>query len=242
MAWIIDTWPKALSAWRQVGVVLAASAAAGGAAAAPEPLLGDYDGSDVGRVVLSVSASEDAPNLKHTLCFRGLDRAGVGEFTYDMTETLHGLRLTRPQADFTERLDGGLAPFPGAKPGVFHYSTSIIAGVTYVKRLAPGPYEVFWVDPLDGDCQQATKFYWVGYKTSVPFQVSAGTSVYLGQFRFVTLKARSFVGEMAPTMWFAFEVTDQSQRDMPIAKTKDPGIGPAVIAVAPQVSLQNGRR
>ena len=190
MAWIIDTWPKALSAWRQVGVVLAASAAAGGAAAAPEPLLGDYDGSDVGRVVLSVSASEDAPNLKHTLCFRGLDRAGVA----------------------------------------------------YVKRLAPGPYEVFWVDPLDGDCQQATKFYWVGYKTSVPFQVSAGTSVYLGQFRFVTLKARSFVGEMAPTMWFAFEVTDQSQRDMPIAKTKDPGIGPAVIAVAPQVSLQNGRR
>jgi hypothetical protein len=64
----------------------------------------------------------------------------------------------------------------------------------------------------------------------VPFTVSSGQTIYVGDYELVTRVGKNWLGmklEYDPR----FIVTDKSQRDVAIAKRKDPNVGDVVVAV-----------
>jgi hypothetical protein len=107
-----------------------------------------------------------------------------------------------------------------------------------VKKLAPGDYEVFsyrvsWPSSqylAGGEVYPTEPF-------SIPFKVEAGKTTYVGCFGAVQLYGKNFMGLKLPA-GARFIVTDQSERDIPIARTKEPELGPVVLQV-PDIDALN---
>jgi hypothetical protein len=71
----------------------------------------------------------------------------------------------------------------------------------------------------------------------IPFTVLPGQTVYVGDYEMMTKVGKNWLGMMLeydPT----FTVTDKSQRDIPIAKRKDPSIVNVTVAI-PTIATSN---
>jgi hypothetical protein len=111
-------------------------------------------------------------------------------------------------------------------------------GRVVVKRLKPGNYEFYTVG-IDGP---SNMFGGVRLESrqnfSVPFTIKPGEATYVGDFTFIL----PVVPEAAPlpraeTANGYIVLSDQHDRDIPIAQKKTPDLGPVTVAVPDAATL-----
>lgn len=85
-------------------------------------------------------------------------------------------------------------------------------GIVYVKALPPGTYRFYRIAENDGAFIHVWKF-------SIPFTIAAGHVTYAGDFAFVSITGRNFLGSPVPDGGY-FNFSDESIRDIPIAALK----------------------
>jgi hypothetical protein len=107
-----------------------------------------------------------------------------------------------------------------------------------VGSLAPGRYEIldFVEDYKDGVFigGQVLKF-----PTPIAFEINAGEGAYLGEFKAIGVTAKNIIGVQRPA-GVRYVVTDQGDRDMPIARRKAPAIGAVQVRVPDADQLGSG--
>lgn len=94
-------------------------------------------------------------------------------------------------------------------------------GKVVVKRLKPGNYE-FYTIGLEDNTSQGTVYMEARHSFSVPFTIKVGEATYVGDF--------TGVGNY-------MVLSDQHERDIPIAQKKMPKLGPVTIAVTDAATL-----
>jgi hypothetical protein len=172
------------------------------AGCAHDPSVSQYTGADAGTLVVSIGL---APGT-----------------TYQS----FAIYLRRMDGDDDQRVWWGADnPFDTRKAEY----TSGGTGIVEVRKLPPGDYEIynFLIDQLEG----LTAENWRSREDfSLPFHITSGTTTYIGNFALAGLTGKNLFGRAVPAggEWI---VTNQSARDLAIARAKDPALPPARIAV-----------
>ena len=104
----------------------------------------------------------------------------------------------------------------GARPD---YSSAYVAGVVRTYSLQPGEYEVYKVELYFGNGFVEQHFS-SKEPFAIPFTIKPGRSVYLGEFRAMPMEGRNLFGLPAHA-GAKFMLSDQSARDIPIARQQD---------------------
>lgn len=152
----------------------------------------DYKGPDMGIVILTLTANKEDPITDYTLRLRKKDKSAMGGVIY----IPHGIFQQTP-CDF----EG----YP------YH-------GFVKVLKLEPGEYEVF-----NFIATKASGIFYTAKKDfSAPFVVKEGEMIYIGEYRFDSIKGRDFLGFR--TWEFYVTLCDRSGRDIPLAIKKEPTI------------------
>jgi hypothetical protein len=109
-------------------------------------------------------------------------------------------------------------------------------GAVIVKDLAVGDWEVY---AFRLETHGGIRTRWYPTKVfSVPFKIQAGRATYIGSYQPVAYKYKNLLGEM--TFGGAhFVVSDQSARDLPIARAKKPDLGTTDVDVFDVDKLNN---
>jgi len=103
----------------------------------------------------------------------------------------------------------------------------------WVWQLQPGDYEFYNFEvrsnsPYSGGTSSSKNDF------SIPFTIKAGQTLYLGDFHAYGIEGRNFFG-LPVHGGVYFGISDQSARDIPIAKREDPAISAFEVAL-PNVS------
>lgn len=107
-------------------------------------------------------------------------------------------------------------------------------GAVVVRALPPGDYAI--VNFREFYNNGAVEKTWEArHDFSVPFSVRPGRATYIGNFKAISLTGKNVFGLPLPVAEVLLSVADRSARDVPIAASKDPGLG-AVDVVIPDVS------
>jgi hypothetical protein len=176
------------------------------------PLSGKYPGADAGYLVVTIAAQTDTLYDDYWIYFRRKDRSADNQIWWGQQNPVDQRKL-----DIKNDKEEGMVD---------------------VRRLPPGDYEIFnfQVHRNAGYLQT-----WWGSKQdfSIPFSIIAGRATYVGELMAVGLKGeKGFLGARSPLGAY-FVLTDKSDRDVPIAKQKEPGIGEVVSAVIDPAALAN---
>ena len=105
-------------------------------------------------------------------------------------------------------------------------------GIVKILTLAPGEWGIVHFSAYAGVTQFDS-----AEEVFVPFTVIPGGTVYIGDYEMITKWGKNWLGmkmEYDPS----FVVADKSQRDIPIAKRKDPSIANVTVAV-PAIAATN---
>jgi len=175
--------------------------------------LDSYKGTDAGRLVVAFGASPARVNFDtFALYFRSQDRCNVGRLFH-----LHDNIFFSAKPDITEPKE---------------------EGEVWVWSLKPGNYEFF-----NFEVSSNNGFGGFSLKSqddfSIPFTIKARQTIYLGDFRAMPVKRPSILFGIHVLSSVTFVVTDQSARDVPIAKAKDASVGNVEIAVPDLSSLDS---
>ena len=208
--------------WVAPFAVIAAAIAASAQAA---PKLKPYQGPDSGRLILSIAASRTPEMAWRLLCFHKVGEPGVG------TVSFVPVGFFRDHIQFTE-------PAPGAgrtqtilksRFGL-SYSAMPVAGDVKIFSLEPGDYEIDSVQQSGNDDCRAGQGE-VGRDVSIPFKVRPGRSVYLGEFKFLGVHGKFDQFDETTLSDYRIVLSDQGARDLPVARSRDPGLGDVDAAV-----------
>jgi hypothetical protein len=181
--------------------------------------LGGYAGADAGRLVVSISISNDMAGEAYNLCYRALGGGGTGAFKYDSAS------LIQYAGDFREPpIDPRIRPPIDAPQFAIRYSDQPFVGAVRVARLAPGDYEFYHFGRER--CEPARP------DLAIRFRIEPGKAAYLGEFK--TIGVWGVPADSRAPAFGAYRVvlSDQSGRDLPYAQRRDP----AIRALAPMVS------
>lgn len=103
-------------------------------------------------------------------------------------------------------------------------------GQVQVHRMKPGNYEIYTY--LLKNAVGISEKVWAPDKAfSIPFTIKPGETTYIGDFAGVAL-----LGGYYPVDGY-FVLSDQHERDIPIARRKEPGLMPVAISVADPFAL-----
>jgi hypothetical protein len=181
-------------------LVLVALAPAWSAVAGAKKVDG-HDGPDAGRMIVSLVGAGEGYVL--TLRFRRLDEIGAPDPAYRPFSVALG------PAGFS-------SPGEHAGSGLVGVLNSRQAGAIFVKRLPPGDYAFY-----SFQATMHSGFVTYGFKlphdVSAPFRVRPGRTVYIGEFKGMSVGGSASIGERV-----RFEVSDRSDRDLAFALRKDP--------------------
>lgn len=177
----------------------------------------DYDGPDGGWLVFSITTGTRNPDGTDVVVnFRP---AGGGKAYTEESQPLHMLHhnadATAPAFD------------PQTQAIVSRAALSLMNGPTktdvYSVRLPPGRYEVFYVQVSGA---QGTVGY-ASHFTShpIPFSISTGRTTYLGSITPAPISVPGLFGLPRFVKWVRI-LTDQSERDLPIAAQHGAALGP----------------
>jgi hypothetical protein len=107
-------------------------------------------------------------------------------------------------------------------------------GEVFVQDLSPGDWELY---SYEFDTDGSNMLQWRPAKEfSIPFTIKPGRAVYIGDFAPVGHMVRAFIDFVGGAR---FIVKDQSARDIPIAKAKDPGLGQVDVSIFDVDSLHH---
>jgi hypothetical protein len=177
----------------------------------------DYDGPDAGWLVFSITTGTRNPDGTDVIVnFRP---AGGGKA---YTEESQPLRMFHHNADAT-------APTfdPQTQAIVSGALLSLMNGPTktdvYGVRLPPGPYEVFYVQVsgAQGTAEYASHFT----RDPIRFSINTGRTTYLGSITPAPMSIPGLFGLPRFVKW-VHVLTDQSERDLPIAVAHGATLGP----------------
>jgi hypothetical protein len=99
------------------------------------------------------------------------------------------------------------------------YSDAYIAGVVRTYSLQPGEYEIYDFEFFFSNGYLSERFS-SKEPFSIPFTIKPWQTVYLGEFRAMPMEGRNLFG-LPVHAGAKFLLSDQSARDIPIAKTQD---------------------
>jgi len=171
----------------------------------------NYEGQDTGYLVTSLGAQTGTVYNGYSLFFRKRDGSYSGKVFWGQANMFEDRKL-----DF----EGGGK-----------------AGIVDVTRVPPGDYEIFNFQIFynAGTAQQ-----WFSSKQdfSIPFKIRRGGGTYVGEFIAVGVKGKNFFGMEIPAGGY-FEVSSRAERDIAIAKRKEPALRDVASAVANVRSVGN---
>jgi hypothetical protein len=173
-------------------------------------LSGTYAGADAGYLVMALAARSDTEYSAYTIMFRSIDRASEGGVWWGQENALDRRR---------EIDDAGET------------------GIVDVRRLPPGKYEIFNFDILYYNGLVPRR--WRSEQDfSIPFTIAPGRTTYVGEFMAVKLTRRNIIGATLSNGAY-FVLSDKSDRDVAIARQKEPGLGEATDSVIDPKSIAN---
>lgn len=108
----------------------------------------------------------------------------------------------------------------------FDFETTTKNGGVMVTRLSPGKYELYNFE-LDGH----TAMWSATDDFSIPFEISAGQTTYIGEYFGMPVWGTNFIG-LASVDGFYWILSDQQGRDLAIAKRLEPAIAQTSIKIA----------
>jgi hypothetical protein len=112
-----------------------------------------------------------------------------------------------------------------------------VAGGVRTYSLQPGEYEIYNVELFSSNGLALERFS-LKKPISIPFTIKPGQTVYLGEFRAMPLEGRNFFGLPADA-GVKFELSDQSARDIPIARTQDSRVTTPEIRIPDPAAIQS---
>lgn len=110
-------------------------------------------------------------------------------------------------------------------------------GEVIVKDLAPGDWEIYWFR-LETHGYPIRVRWTPRQEFSIPFKIRPGRATYIGSYQPVGHMYKNMLGIMS-VGGGSFVVSDQSARDIPIAKTIRPDLGPVDVDVFDVDMLHN---
>lgn len=129
---------------------------------------------------------------------------------------------------------GSLTYNPKGRPD---YSNTYLAGAVRTYPLQPGEYEIYNVELLssNGIAQERFSFK---KPISISFTIKPRQTIYLGEFRAMPIEGRNFFGLPADA-GAKFQLSDESARDIPIAKTQDSRVTAPEIRIPDPTAIQS---
>jgi len=167
------------------------------------PLSGKYSGSDAGYLVMTLAARSDTSYTAYDMAFRTKDGSARGSVWWGQTNMFDRRKLD---------IDDGQEK-----------------AIVDVRRLPPGDYEIvnFDVDLVGGVARST----WRSKKDfSIPFTIAPGRATYVGEFLAVRINGKNFFGMTVPNGAY-FVLADKAEREIALAKQKEPGIAEVTSAV-----------
>lgn len=176
------------------------------------PIPTDYNGPDAGKMVIGIGAASGTEYYSYSFLFRKVgvepkdpEKPEVGRLDYFQTNI-----FSRQEPDYQEESE---------------------EGVVLVCSLTPGDYEIYNFDVFyNGGTYQVN--YSSKHPFTIPFSVSTGGVVYLGNYQANSI-GRNLFGMSAGGA--VFVVNSRLERDLKIAQKKDPTIPSKVIDLTPDV-------
>jgi len=165
----------------------------------------NYAGPDAGYLVSSLGAQPGTVYNGYTLFYRRKDRSpeGNGKIWWGQANILEGRQL-----DFEDGTG---------------------TGIVDVRRMPPGDYEIFNFQ-IFYNAGNVQKFFSSKQEFSIPFSVRPGSTTYIGEYLVAGVFGRNFFGMSLPGGGY-FIISNKGDRDMAIAKRKEPALGPVQTAV-----------
>jgi len=175
----------------------------------------DYRGPDAGALVFSTSTLQISMNFTFLYKKKGDDRDadsvfGAGSIVCDCVGFWHP---TMSDPD---------------------YNTGYETGKVQIQHLPPGDYEVYTF--TFSGFMATTAWQWFpknGF--SIPFTIKPGEATYIGNFARHPSLGTPLASQLGATGYFV--VSDQSARDIEIAKKHDPNLPPVTVSVTDVTSL-----
>ncbi len=127
-----------------------------------------------------------------------------------------------------------------------YYRDDDRGGLVLIKKLPPGDYELvnfeIYNDGLHGPggAQLTSDMWWKSKEDfSIPFKISEGAATYVGEFKAVGMRFHPFLKGKYAVGGAYFVVSDKSDRDVAIAKQKQPAIKKVELSVPNVDALNN---
>lgn len=146
------------------------------------------------------------------------------EFGFQRTATLSGEPVTDNRGAMVCRCVGFFRPRPN---NLDYYGRE--AGRVFIQSLPPGRYEIYDFG-FSGTLIVAGVEWSSATPFSIPFTINAGEATYIGNFA----RAPSLGTNLEPQLGAVgyFVVSDQSERDLAIARARDPALPAVRVEVA----------
>lgn len=190
-------------------VFLAGLLSALGGCAYQRDLPRTYKGSDTGYLVVAIAAAKTGPYYSfYALHYRRPDKSAGAQATYRREVPFGFGATTTPDFD-----------------------TPDAAGMVLVKQIEPGEYELFNFSLFENGYPAQITFS-AKNDFSVKFTVEPGKTTYLGRYVLHPTTGKSLIGLTVPAGG-VFEIFDETENDLAIARTKNPDIGPVSKQVPP---------
>ena len=140
-------------------------------------------------------------------------------------------RLVLQAAGATKRLSVDYRPCSLFWNDHHDFSDSTESGAVVVKVLPPGDYAIVNYSKFYNN--GAVEKTWEARRDfSLPFTIRPGRSVYIGNFKAISLTEKNVFGLPLPVAEVVLAVADRSTRDLPIAEAKDPATGQIDVSIS----------
>ncbi len=176
----------------------------------------DYAGEDAGKVVIGIGAAKGTGYSHYALLIRDptkrdapAGQKAIASFAFYQNNMWYGQDLD--------------------------YKNELETGVVLVKSLPPGQYEIYNFDIYLNTGVAESQFS-SREDFSVPFTVSPGQTTYLGNFQANGIKGKNMFGMTVPHGGAVFAVSNRAQRELTIARSKDPKVSLDAIAEPPDAA------
>lgn len=171
----------------------------------------DYAGPDAGHLVVALGASAETKYSSYTLMYRKKGDKAEGMIRY-----LQENMFSPTKRDFDGESGNGFVA---------------------VHSLPAGEYEIYNFDVFFNGGMIQTNF---GSRQdfSIPFTITPGKAVYLGDFTAVGMTGNNIFG-MSVRNGAYFIVSDKQERDLPVARAKMPALGSVEISVPDAAKVGN---
>lgn len=169
----------------------------------------EYAGEDAGVLIFSVGNVAIPTNFT---------------FSYKRIGTPEGVRVSDNRGSIECRCVG----FFSARMSNVDYEGRE-RGKVIIRRLPPGQYEIYDFG-FGGSIGMATTYWSSSTPFAIPFTITPGQATYIGNFA----RAPSLGTSLQPALGAAgfFVISDQSERDLAIARQKDPNLPEVTVSVA----------